>query len=145
MTEEKEFTYEINMEKLENYKFKVDFGKKSIPSLLMDETKDIPGGEETGPTASMLMGAAVGNCLSASLIFCLSKKRVNLKNLRTIITLKRKRNDKGYWSISEIVVDLQPEIAEEDRARFDQCVEIFRNYCIVSNSIETGIPLTVNI
>ncbi len=93
----------------------------------------------------MLMGAAVGNCLSASLVFCLSKKRVNLKNLKTMITLKRKRNDKGYWSISEIVVDLQPEIAEEDRARFDQCVEIFRNYCIVSNSIETGIPLTVNI
>lgn len=145
MTEEKEFTYEVNMEKLENYKFIVDFGKKSIPSLLMDETKDIPGGEETGPTASMLMGAAVGNCLSASLVFCLSKKRVNLKNLKTMITLKRKRNDKGYWSISEIVVDLQPEIAEEDRARFDQCVEIFRNYCIVSNSIETGIPLTVNI
>ncbi len=145
MTEEKEFTYEVNMKKLENYKFIVDFGKKSIPSLLMDETKDIPGGEETGPTASMLMGAAVGNCLSASLVFCLSKKRVNLKNLKTMITLKRKRNDKGYWSISEIVVDLQPEIAEEDRARFDQCVEIFRNYCIVSNSIETGIPLTVNI
>ncbi len=44
MTEEKEFTYEVNMEKLENYKFIVDFGKKSIPSLLMDETKDIPGG-----------------------------------------------------------------------------------------------------
>ena len=73
MTEEKEFTYEVNMEKLENYKFLVDFGKESIPSLLMDETKDIPGGEETGPTASMLMGAAVGNCLSASLFFCLSK------------------------------------------------------------------------
>ncbi|MCK4844339.1 MAG: OsmC family protein [Candidatus Heimdallarchaeota archaeon] len=145
MTEEKEFTYEINMEKLENYKFLVDFGRESIPSLLMDETKDIPGGEETGPTASMLMGAAVGNCLSASLVFCLSKKRVNLENLKTKITLKRKRNDKGYWSISEIVVDLQPEIAEEDRKRFDQCVEIFRNYCIVSNSIETGIPLTVNI
>ena len=144
MTEEKEFTYEINMEKLENYKFLVDFGG-SIPSLLMDETEDVPGGEETGPTASMLMGAAVGNCLSASLVFCLSKKRVNLKNLKTKITLKRKRNDKGYWSISGIVVDLQPEIAEEDRERFDKCVEIFRNYCIVSNSIETGIPLTVNI
>ena len=145
MTEEKEFTYEINMEKLENYKFLVDFGKKSIPSLLMDETEDVPGGEETGPTASMLMGAAAGNCLSASLIFCLSKKRVNLKNLKTKITLKRKRNDKGYWSISGIVVDLHPEIAEEDRERFNHCVEIFRNYCIVSNSIETGIPLTVNI
>jgi len=144
MTEEKEFTYEINMEKLENYKFLVDFGG-SIPSLLMDETEDVPGGEETGPTASMLMGAAVGNCLSASLVFCLSKKRVNLKNLKTKITLKRKRNDKGYWNISGIVVDLQPEIAEEDRERFDKCVEIFRNYCIVSNSIETGIPLTVNI
>lgn len=145
MTEEKEFTYEINMEKLEDYKFSVNFGKESIPSLLMDETEDIPGGEETGPTASMLIGAAAGNCLSASLFFCLSKKRVNLKNLKTKITLKRKRNDKGYWSISGIVVDLQPEIAEEDRDRFDQCVEIFRNYCIVSNSIETGIPLTVNI
>lgn len=145
MSEKQIYEYEINMKRLEKYKFEVDFSKETIPDLLMDELMEVPGGEETGPTASMLIGAAVGNCLSASLIFCLEKKRIAIKGIKTKVILKRQRNEEGFWRISGINVELQPEVPEKKGNDYERCIEIFRNYCIASSSIESGIPIKVNI
>ena len=85
MSKEESFEYEISMIKKDNYKFEVDFGKSTIPSLLMDESEEVPGGEGLGPSASMLLAAAVGNCLSASLTFCITKMKLEVINLKTKI------------------------------------------------------------
>jgi hypothetical protein len=45
------------------------------PPLRIDEPP--PLGEERGPDAAALLGAAVGDCVAASLVFCLRKARVN--------------------------------------------------------------------
>ena len=135
--------YEISLQKLDKFKFIVDFGKESIPKLLMDESKEVPGGEEKGPTASMLLAAAVGNCLSASLTFCLMKKKVPMYDLKTKVKFKRARNEEGYWRIKEIAVELSPEIDDPENKNFKRCVEIFFNYCIVSGSVKNGIPIKV--
>ncbi len=145
MSENQTFTYEINLKRKEKYKFEVDFGKDTIPSLNLDEPKEVPGGEETGPNASMLLGAAVGNCLSASLIFCLEKKRIPLIDIKSKVTLKRQRNEKGFWRISEINVEIFPKFLDDEKTDHDRCIEIFKNYCIVSRSVETGIPINVDV
>ena len=106
VSEESNFEYEINLVKKDKYKFEVDFGEE-IPKLLMDEPTEVPGGENKGPRASFLLAAAVGNCLSASFTFCLSKKKVDLNGLKTKVHFKRERNDQGFWRISNInVADL---------------------------------------
>lgn len=144
MSETGNFEYEINLIKKDHYKFEVDFGEE-IPKLLMDESIEVPGGEGKGPQASFLLAAAVGNCLSASFTFCLSKKKVNLVSLKTKVRFKRERNEEGFRRISKIDVDLFPEVENENDKDFERCVEIFKNYCIVSMSVEQGISIDVTV
>ena len=133
------------MVKLDDYKFIVDFNKGSIPDLFMDETEDIPGGEGKGPTASMLIAAAIGNCLSASLQFCLTKKRNKVNELKTKVVIFRERNKEGFWRISEANVTITPDIENAEDSSVQRCIEIFRKYCIVSSSLDAGIKINVNI
>ena len=62
-----EFT--IDLERLENYKFKVKFDKESMGEMITDETRGV-GGDGEGPNPSRLLAASTANCLMASFIFC---------------------------------------------------------------------------
>ena len=93
----------------------------------------------------MLLAAAVGNCLSASLIFCVTKKKLAVKNLKTKVKFTRRRNEDGFWRISRIDVNLEPEVESKGAAQYIKCVDIFRNYCIVSGSVKEGIPINVTV
>jgi uncharacterized OsmC-like protein len=139
-----DFEYEINLIKKDNYKFEVDFGK-DIAKLLMDESVEVPGGEGKGPTASFLLAAAIGNCLSASFTFCLLKKKVELKGLTTKVRYRRERNEQGFWRILKITVDLFPDVKDANDTAFLRCAEIFKNYCIVSMSVQQGIDIEVKV
>lgn len=145
MTDSHRIEYELSMVKLDDYKFIVDFNKDSIPDLFMDESEDIPGGEGKGPTASMLIAAAIGNCLSASLQFCLTKKKNKVNELKTKVVIFRERNKEGFWRISEANVTITPDIENTEDSSVQRCIEIFRKYCIVSSSLEAGIKINVNI
>ncbi len=145
MTDSQRFEYELNMVKLDDYKFIVDFNEDSITDLLMDESVDILGGEGKGPTASMLLAAAIGNCLSASLYFCLTKKKNTVNELKTKVIIFRERNKEGFWNISEANVTITPDIENTEDVSVQRCIEIFRKYCIVSSSIEKGIKINVTV
>ena len=145
MTDSQRFEYELNMVKLDDYKFIVDFNEDSIKDLLMDESEDIPGGEGKGPTASMLLAAAIGNCLSASLYFCLTKKKNTVNELKTKVIVFRERNKEGFWRISEAKVIITPDIENAEDSSVQRCIEIFRKYCVVSSSIEEGIKIDVTV
>ena len=144
MSETEHFEYEIYFERKDKYKFEVDFGRE-IPTLLMDEPPEVPGGEGKAPSPSFLLAAAIGNCLSASFTFCLSKKKVDLNGLKAKIKFKRERNKQGFWRISKLNVDLFPEVESESDKDYLRCIEIFKNYCIVSMSVEQGIELDVRV
>ena len=72
------YEFTIDMEQMEDYAFRVRFDKEQFPPLDMDEP--VPLGKESGPNASRVL-AAIGNCLSASLLFCARKGRVKLGDL----------------------------------------------------------------
>lgn len=145
MIENQFFEYEVNISRISDYKFEVDFGEDSISNLVMDESEEVPGGEGAGPSASMLLASAVGCCLSASLTFCLSKKQVSLDDLETKVRFKRQRNEEGFWRIIEINVVLNPSAEDKENTNFLRCIEIFRKFCIVSGSVESGIPINVDV
>ncbi|NIP81865.1 MAG: OsmC family peroxiredoxin, partial [Gemmatimonadetes bacterium] len=67
--DEKEFDLTLTLR--EGFQFDTEFDGEKMANLLFDEPS--PLGEDEGPNAARVLGAAVGNCLSASLLFCLRK------------------------------------------------------------------------
>lgn len=141
MSEEKTLRVDVVHER--EFVFKVDFGLEGVDDLIMDEPEPVGGG--IGPNAEKLVAAAVGNCLSASLLFCLRKSRVEVSGMRSTIIGIIARNEEGRWRIRELSVDLTPEINKDGRNQLKRCIDIFEEFCIASQSIRQGIPLKVNV
>lgn len=141
MAEEKEIL--TTLELLKGFEFKVKFDLENASDLLMDEPA--PVGKGLGPNASRVLSAAVGNCLSASLLFCLARARVEVKDLKTTIATTLARNEEGYWRVKGIRVKILPKVGEEFGAQVKRCIELFERYCIVTQSVRRGIPVTVEV
>ena len=128
---------------LERYRFRVEFDVDGVPSLVVDEMKPI--GEGLGPNPTRLLSAAVGHCLSSSLLYCLGKAKINAKKLDTTVTANVERNKEGYLRIAGLDVQLHLEVSDEDKPRLPRCLSIFENYCTVTQSVREGIDVKVNI
>lgn len=138
---EKGFALTLDLQ--QGYQFLVDFHRERIPSVLMDEPP--PLGEDHGPNAAGLLAAAVGNCLSASALFCLRKARIPVKGMRTTVQASFLRNPQGRLRIGGIEVKIQPEVAPEDRDRMGRCMELFEEFCVVTQSVRYGIDVKVDV
>lgn len=142
MSEEKVFS--VSMKREEGFVFKVDFGIPDANNLIMDEPD--PVGENKGPNASKVLAAAMGNCLSASLMFCLQRARAEVGDIETHVEGKLMRNENGRWRISEVNVEINPEIdLDKFQSQYNRCMGLFEDFCIVSQSVEQGIPINVNV
>jgi organic hydroperoxide reductase OsmC/OhrA len=139
--DEREFNLTLTLR--EGFKFDAEFDGAKMANLLFDEPEPI--GEDEGPNAARVLGAAVGNCLSASLLFCLKKARVDVDGMQTEVRGHITRNDKGRLRIQKLSVRLLTEIPPEDQSRVDRCLGIFEDFCIVSGSVRQGIDIDVEV
>jgi uncharacterized OsmC-like protein len=139
--EERSFNVSLRREK--GFLFEVDFGLEGVDKLIMDEPE--PVGEDKGPNASKVLAAAMGNCLTASLLFCLQKARAEVGIIETKVDGVLRRNKEGRWRINEINVEISPEIDPSFNSQFERCNKLFEDFCIVSQSIEQGIPINVKV
>ena len=85
---------------VDGYEFKIEFDVEGVPGLIVDEVKPI--GQNLGPNPRRLLSAAVGHCLSSSLLFCLRKNKVNVKALETNVKLTANRNKEGYLRVKNL-------------------------------------------
>ena len=127
----------------EGYRFDVDFGMPGVEKLRVDEPD--PLGDGDGPNASRLIAAAVGNCLSASLLFCFRKSRIETAGFRATVEGRLVRNEKGRLRIGGLQVTLHPEMTEADQARMGRCLQLFEDFCIVTESVRDGIDVQVDV
>ena len=140
---EDEKTFKVSMKREKDFVFNVDFGLDGL-DFKMDEPE--PVGGDAGPNASKVLAAAMGNCLTASLLFCLNKARAEVGGIETNVEGKMRRNEQGRWRIAEINVDISPEInTEEFGSQYERCHNLFEDFCIVSKSIQEGIPINVEV
>ena len=142
MSETTSFT--ITLEQQDGFDFRVKFDWPDNPDLLLDEPE--PLGKRHGPNAARLVAAAVGNCLSASLVFCLSSKfKQNPGPLRASVTGRLARNERGRIRIGGLSVRI--ELAEDASAlqHLDRCMAQFEDFCVVTESIRHGIPVDVEV
>jgi uncharacterized OsmC-like protein len=141
MSEERVFRVDVGYER--DFVFNASFGLEGVDNLIMDELEPVGGG--LGPDASRLLAAAVGNCLSASLLFCLRKSRVEISGMNTVVEGIIARNEEGRWRIRELVVEISPDVRKDQEEKLERCIEIFEQFCITSQSVKQGIPLNVNV
>jgi organic hydroperoxide reductase OsmC/OhrA len=127
----------------EGYAFRVDFGEDGVPALLLDEPP--PLGAGGGPNAARLLGTAIGNCLGASLVFCLRRSRIDVTGLRTAVEGTVVRNEQGRLRIGAIHVKLAPEVPPEQRDRMSRCLDLFQDFCMVTESVRQGIDVDVQV
>jgi organic hydroperoxide reductase OsmC/OhrA len=141
MQEQTRFT--IHMEQLQGYEFNVKFDWDDVADVLMDEPP--PLGQAQGPNASRLLAAAVANCLSASLLFCLKKKDAPAHSIKTQVTGILTRNEKQRLRIGGLEVGIEVDTQHFDATRLKRCLEMFEDFCVVSASIREGIPVKVTV
>lgn len=131
----------VEIEQLEDYRFRLHFLAPKAGELLSDEPAPLGGG--AGPNPALLLAAAVGNCLAASLLFALRKFRNAPGPIRAEVTARRQRNAEGRWRIAEIAVRLKLAEAGEAIAHRARILEQFEQFCVVTESVRAGIPVTV--
>ena len=125
------------------YAFTVNFAEGEGPPLIVDELP--PLGEANGPNPARLLAAAVGSCLSASLLYCLRKSRVEVSQLRTTVEGTIVRNERGRLRLGGIRVRVAPEVTAEQRERMGRCLDLFQDFCIVTESVRAGIAVDVDV
>ena len=135
---EGEFVTRITRE--EGYRFRIDFASGTSP-LLMDEPK--PLGTGAYPNAGSLLAAAVGNCLCASLVYCMERARADITDICAEVETTLERNDRGRLRIKHISVKVFPRT--EGGPKFERCREIFEDFCIVTQSVKEGIDVDVEV
>lgn len=127
--------------RVEHYKFRVSFNSDKIEDIMVDEPAPLGSGEY--PNAGKLLAAAVGNCLCASLVFCMEKARSEVPNICAEVSTTIERNEKGRLRITHMTVKMFPQI--EDEERFKRCRPLFEDFCIVTQSVRNGIPVDVEV
>ena len=138
-----EKTIETKLLLIDGYKFDVNFDVDYLPNLVADEPKPI--GEGSGPNAPRLLAAAVGQCMSSSLIYCLNKARIPIVSLETTVKTNLFKNEKEQTRIRSIDVQINLEVNEEYKTRLQRCLTIFEDYCTVTQSIRSGIQVNVKV
>jgi uncharacterized OsmC-like protein len=143
MSETKKVNVGLTLEK--EMIFKCELGEMKVEDCYIDEEHDTEAAM-WGPNPSRMLGMAVLGCLSASFIFCLKKKHLSLNDLKADAKVIIARNDKGFWRVKKIDVDIKMDIEDlEARKRADQCAKFFQQYCLVTEAVREGIEVGVNL
>jgi len=135
-----EQTLQIRLTQQQDYRFDVDFGA-SIPVLTGDEPPPLGSGQ--GPSPVQLLAAAVGNCLSDSLLFALRKFKQAPEPMRCEVTAEVGRNGEGRLRVLTMQAVLTLGVPAASLQHLDRVLSQFEAYCTVTQSVGQGIPITV--
>ena len=133
-----EFTLKLTRQ--QDYRFSVEFDLAGVPDLQLDEPA--PLGAGSGPNASRLLAAAVANCLSASLLFCLGKFKQEPGEVTANVKGRMVRNEQGRLRVGGFDVDIR---LEQKVERLEHCAQQFEDFCVVTDSVRNGIPVSVRV
>jgi uncharacterized OsmC-like protein len=132
----------VTITRQDHYRFVVDFGAGLAPATT-DEAPPLGGG--AGPSPTRLLAAAVANCLAASLTFASAKFKMDPGRLTATATCAIGRNERHRLRVTGIKVDITLGVPPESLAQLDRALAQFEDFCTVSQSVKTGIPLTVTV
>lgn len=137
-----ESTQSAGLTQVQDYQFEIGFGTPG-PALLADEPP--PLGHGAGPSPVQLLAAAVGNCLSASLLFALRKFKQAPEPLSCTVQAQVGRNAEGRMRVLAMTARLTLGVPATSLEHLDRVLATFEAYCTVTQSVNAAIPVTVEV
>jgi len=137
-----ETSIHVQLQQKQDYQFDIHFGD-AIPSLLGDEPAPLGMGQ--GPSPVQLLAAAVGSCLSDSLLFALRKFKQAPEPIRCDIDADVGRNAEGRIRVLGIKAVLTLGVPAAALAHLDRVLGQFETYCTVTQSVGQGIPVSIEV
>ena len=132
----------VRLAQRQDYQFDVQFGP-GVPTLRADEPA--PLGQGQGPSPVQLLAAAVGNCLSDSLLFALRKYKQKPEPLQCEVTAEVGRNTEGRLRVLAMQATLTLGVPAEALEHLERVMGSFESFCTVTQSIAQGIPVRVQV
>lgn len=133
----------IRLELAVGYQFNVDFGLSGVPALRTDATP--PLGQGAGPDSEMLLMAAVGNCLSASLAFSLRKFKNENVPMQTTVDGQLVRNEQGRIRMHSVAVAIRLGVPVARLRLAERALDQYEEFCVVTQSVRMAIPVVVRV
>jgi uncharacterized OsmC-like protein len=132
----------VELEHRGRYSFTARFVSEE-GSLEMDEPAPLgPGG---GPEGVSLLAGAAGYCMSASLVFCMRKVRVEPRDMRVRSVAHLRRVERRLRRVSGLEIDIHVDVDDGARSAFERCLRHFAEFCIVTESIRGAFPITIRV
>ena len=132
----------ITLRQQQDYQFQVDFGE-GIPPLLADEPTPLGSGQ--GPSPVQLLAAAVGNCLSDSLLFALRKFKQTPEPLHCTVDAEIGRNEQKRLRVLKMTAALHLGVPASSLEHLDRVLDQFEAYCTVTQSVGHGISIEMQV
>jgi organic hydroperoxide reductase OsmC/OhrA len=133
--------FSISVEQVDGYEFRVKLDKPHYAELAVDEPP--PLGKDHAPNAARLLGAAIANCLTASLLFCMSRSGSPPKGIRSDAKVNIVRNEQKRLRVGKVEVVIQP--LDADPAALEKCLTTFEDFCTVTQSVRQGFEVEVRV
>ena len=134
--------FSLRVEQIDGFEFRVKFDKEQFAPLLLDEPP--PLGHDVAPNAARVLAAAIGNCLSASLVFCLKKADLAASGVTADVDVEIVRNESRRLRVGKVNVTLHTNLPPNDPA-LASCLGTFEDFCIVTQSVRQGIEVAVKV
>lgn len=134
-------TFSVTLDLDRGYAFRVDPEQEGAEGFLIDEAA--PLGEQRGPNPARVLASALAACLGSSLLFCLRKARVDVKGLTVHAAGTMQRNARGRLRVASLQLQLLPSVEAEDVPRMARCLEVFEDFCVVTESVRHGVEVAV--
>ncbi|MDO9195447.1 OsmC family protein [Rhodoferax sp.] len=137
-----ETSIHVQLHQKQDYQFDVHFGG-AVPDLMGDEPAPLGAGQ--GPSPVQLLAAAVGNCLSDSLLFALRKFKQAPEPIACDVHADVGRNAEGRLRVLGIKAVLTLGVPAASLEHLDRVLGQFESYCTVTQSVGQGIPVTIEV
>ena len=137
-----ESAHRVLLRQQQDFQFQIDFGSGK-PALLGDENP--PLGQGAGPTPVQLLAAAVGNCMSDSLLFALRKFKQTPEPISCVVDAEVGRNADKRMRVLGLDVALTLGVPAAQLEHLDRVLASFEDFCTVGASVAQGIPVRVSV
>jgi uncharacterized OsmC-like protein len=132
----------VRLTQVRDYQFNIEFGG-AVPTLIGDEPA--PLGAGVGPSPVQLLAAAVGNCLSDSLLFALRKFKQAPEPIRCDIYPEVGRNEQGRLRVLSMRAVLTLGVPAASLTSLQRVLDTFEAYCTVTQSVGQGIAMYIEV